>query len=225
MEYLRAHAYRFGKGAGADGPDHELLKGDRCVGVRAAVDDVHHRHGKYASVHAADIAVERHPEIVGRGVGRSERYAQQGVGSEVRFGRGVVGGQQGVVDTGLIEHAHPHQKGCQRAVDILHGLLNPLAAVTAGIAVAQFERFVFTGRSAAGYGRTAAGARCGCNFNFDGRVAPRVENLSCMYIDNLHNRIFFKVYFHPSFPALGEGPLAVSLRADRKRVRSVRPLR
>ena len=61
--------------------------------------------------------------------------------------------------------------------------------------VAQFERFVFAGRGAAGYGRTAVGARCRRDFDLDGRVAPRVENLSCMYIYNLHSRIVFCVCF------------------------------
>ena len=126
---------------------------------------------------------------------RSERYAQQGVGAEIRFGRGVVGGQQGTVDAGLVEHAHSREQGSQRPVDALLGLLTPFAAVTAGIAVAQFERFVFAGRGAAGYGRTAVGARCRRDFDLDGRVAPRVENLSCMYIYNLHSRIIFCVCF------------------------------
>ena len=195
VEHLGTHAHRFGEGAGADRPDHELLESDRCVGVRTAVDDVHHRHGQHVCVHAADVAVERHAEVVGRGMCRSERYAQQGVGAEIRFGRGVVGGQQGTVDAGLVEHAHSREQGSQRPVDVLHGLLNPFAAVAAGIAVAQFERFVFAGRGAAGYGRTAVGARCRRDFDLDGRVAPRVENLSCMYIYNLHSRIVFCVCF------------------------------
>src|SRR3954469_21639646 len=33
-----------GEGGRAGGDDHELLEVDRVVGVRAAVDDVHHRH-------------------------------------------------------------------------------------------------------------------------------------------------------------------------------------
>ena len=44
-------------------------------------------------------------------------------------------------------------------------------------------------------GRTAVGARCRRDFDLDGRVAPRVENLSCMYIYNLHSRIVFCVCF------------------------------
>ena len=39
--------------------DHEFLDVDRVVGVRAAVDDVHHRHGQHVRAGAAEIAVER----------------------------------------------------------------------------------------------------------------------------------------------------------------------
>ena len=43
------------------------------VGVRAAVDDVHHRHGQHAGVDAAEVAVERQAERVGRGLGGGQR--------------------------------------------------------------------------------------------------------------------------------------------------------
>jgi hypothetical protein len=47
---------------GADGHDHELLEVDVVVGVRAAVEDVHHRHGQGDGVDAAEVAVERQAE-------------------------------------------------------------------------------------------------------------------------------------------------------------------
>jgi hypothetical protein len=40
MRTASAHAFR------ADRHDHEFLDVDRVVGVRAAIDDVHHRHGR-----------------------------------------------------------------------------------------------------------------------------------------------------------------------------------
>ena len=45
---------------------HELLEVDAVVGVRAAVQDVHHRHGQHARRLAAEVAVERQARL-GRG--------------------------------------------------------------------------------------------------------------------------------------------------------------
>ena len=41
------------------GIDHELLRIDGVVGVRAAIQDVHHRHGQQARLNAAEIPIER----------------------------------------------------------------------------------------------------------------------------------------------------------------------
>ena len=55
---------RLGERARADRHHHELLEVDAAVGVRAAVEDVHHRHRQHgaadASVERADVRVERH---------------------------------------------------------------------------------------------------------------------------------------------------------------------
>ena len=48
---------------GAGGDEHELLEVQRVPRVRAAVDDVHQRHGQDVRVRAADPAVERHPGL------------------------------------------------------------------------------------------------------------------------------------------------------------------
>ena len=45
VEALSTHADGFAECSGTDWADHELLECDRCVGVRATVDNIHHRHG------------------------------------------------------------------------------------------------------------------------------------------------------------------------------------
>ena len=67
---------------GRDRHDHEFLDVDRVVGMRAAVDDVHHRHGQHVRVGAAEIAVERQAARFRRGLGRRQRHAEDGVGAE-----------------------------------------------------------------------------------------------------------------------------------------------
>jgi len=42
VKHLHTHAERFRKTIGAKGRDHELLKVHRIVGMRAAIDDIHH---------------------------------------------------------------------------------------------------------------------------------------------------------------------------------------
>ena len=82
VEHLGAHAHRLGDGAGADRHDHELLEVDRVVGVRAAVDDVHHRHRQQPGLRAADVAVERQLRLVRRRLGDRQADAEDGVGAE-----------------------------------------------------------------------------------------------------------------------------------------------
>ena len=59
MEDFGAHAHGFGDARGADRHDHEFLEVDRIVGMHAAIDDVHHRHGQQRRARAADITIER----------------------------------------------------------------------------------------------------------------------------------------------------------------------
>jgi hypothetical protein len=79
-----------GQGAGGHGQDHELLDVDRIVGMRAAVDDVHHRHRQGARRGPADVAVERLAMRLGRRLGDGEADREDRVGAEPRLvGRAV----------------------------------------------------------------------------------------------------------------------------------------
>src|SRR5436189_304734 len=54
--------------------------------MRAAVDDVHHRHRQDVGLGAADITVERQAGGVGRGLGHRQRNAENGIGAEAADG-------------------------------------------------------------------------------------------------------------------------------------------
>ena len=84
---LGALAQRLAEGRRADRRDHELLDVHVGVGVRAAVEDVHHRHRQQVGVRPADVAVERQAGGVGGGAGDGERDAEDRVGAEL----GLVG--------------------------------------------------------------------------------------------------------------------------------------
>ena len=87
VEHLGAHPQRLGEGARADGHDHELLEVDAVVGVGAAVEHVHHRHGQHVRGLAAEVAPQRQPLLGGRGVRRGERHGEDRVGAEPRLVR------------------------------------------------------------------------------------------------------------------------------------------
>ena len=82
VEHFGAHAHRLGEARRADRHDHEFLEVDRIVGMHAAIDDVHHRHGQQRRLRPADIAIERHALRGGLGLGRGHRHAEDGVGAE-----------------------------------------------------------------------------------------------------------------------------------------------
>jgi hypothetical protein len=54
-----------GERGSTDRDDHELLKIDVVVRMRAAVQHVHHRHRQHVSVDSSDVAVERRRRIRG----------------------------------------------------------------------------------------------------------------------------------------------------------------
>ena len=90
VEALGAPAQRLGERGRADGHQHELLQLELVVGVRAAVDHVHHRRRQHVRVRAAEVAVERLAGAVGRRARDGERDAEDGVRAErVLVGRAV----------------------------------------------------------------------------------------------------------------------------------------
>ncbi len=187
VEHLGTHAQGLLERRSTHGTDHELLECDGGIGVRTAVDDVHHRHGQRLGIRAADVTVEGHAEVVGRSACHGQRNAQNGVGTEVRLGFGAVELDHRRVDAHLIGHVHADDCGSDHLVHVLHGLLHALAQVTALVAVAEFERLVLTGRCAARHGGAAECARHGAHLHLDGRVTARIEDLSCMNLYNLHS--------------------------------------
>ena len=187
VEHLGAHADALVERSGAYGTDHELLECDRGVRVRTAVDDVHHRNGQRLGVRTADITIEGHAEVVGGGAGHGQRHAEDGVGAQLRLGRGAVEGDHGLVDAHLIGDVHADDGRGDHLVDVLHGVEHAFAQVTALVAVTKFERLVLAGRCAARNGSAAECARYSPYFDLDGRIASRVEDLPCMNLYNLHS--------------------------------------
>ena len=94
---------------GADRHDHEFLEVDRGVRVRAAVHDVHHRHGQHLGVRAADVLVEGLVQRGGGGLGGREGDAEDGVGAELRLGLRAVELDHRPVDADLVARVEPDE--------------------------------------------------------------------------------------------------------------------
>ncbi|MPM59121.1 hypothetical protein SDC9_105959 [bioreactor metagenome] len=61
MEHFGTHAKPFAERVRSNRTNHKFLESDRGVGVRAAVDDVHHRNGQHVSICSANVAIQGQP--------------------------------------------------------------------------------------------------------------------------------------------------------------------
>ena len=95
--------------------------------MRAAIDDVHHRHRQDMGVGAADIAVERQAGRLGRRLGDGQRDAEDGVGAEPLLVGRAVELDHRLVDVDLVLGFHAADRLEDLAVDGLDRLLDALA--------------------------------------------------------------------------------------------------
>ena len=148
MEHFGAVAHRLAEARRAHGHDHELLQVEVVVGVRAAVDDVHHRHRQLHAAHAAEVAVQRQARFFGRGAGHGHRYGQRSVGAQAGLVLGAVQVDQRPVQEGLFAGVQTQHRFGNLGVDVLDGLEHALAEIAALVAVAQLDGFARAGRCA-----------------------------------------------------------------------------
>ena len=179
MERLDTPAQALSEARRADRHDHELLQIECVIGVHAAVDDVHHRHGQDVCVGAANLQVERHA-IEGSGsMSAGERYAEDGVRAEAALVRRAVELDQGRVDRALVARLHALQLGGDLAVDVGHGLRDALAHP--GIAaVTKLDGLPLSGGGAGGHSGGAARPALEDDVDLDRRVAAGIEDLAAV---------------------------------------------
>ena len=180
MEDLRAHPESLGERGSAGGDDHELLEVDRVVGVRAAVQDVHHRHrhdrGWAGARDAGDVLVEGLLGVSGRRPGGGKGDAQDRVRAQARLVRGAVEVDHRLVDGSLIRGVGAVERIGDLAVGVRHRSRDALAQPL-GAAVAQLGGLEFAGGGAGGDGGTAHRATGEGDVHLDRGIAPGVEDL------------------------------------------------
>ena len=90
--------------------DHEFLEINRGIRVRAAVDDVGHRHRQHLGVRSAEVLEERQAQRVGGGLGVGQRDGQDGVGAELGLGFRAVELEHDAVNRQLVERVQAPER-------------------------------------------------------------------------------------------------------------------
>ena len=192
MKDFGAVAHRFLKRRSPCRNNHEFLQVEVVVGVRTAVDDVHHRHRKLHGTHAAEIAVKGEPRLFGRSARHGHRDGENGVRAEAGLIVRTVQLDHRSVDEFLIARFEPQDRVGDFAVHVHHGLQNALAAVALLVAVSEFNRFAHTGGGARGNRRPGDDAAFQIHLGFDRRIAAAVQHFATDDINNgTHDVILF----------------------------------
>ena len=181
---LSAPAQRFGKRVGADRHDHELLEVHVVVGMRAAVQNVHHGRGKQMRVHTADVLVQRKFGGLCSSLRHGQGRAQDGVRAQRALVVGAVDFQHNVVDEALVVGFHANQGVGDFAVHMSNRIERPLAQIATLIAISQLNSLERASRSTRRHSRAAERTVLQHDLNFHGRIAARVENLATEHIDD-----------------------------------------
>ena len=214
----------FAEAGRADRHDHELLEVDVRVGVRAAVEDVHHRHRQQVAAWCCRRACR-----CARRAGLPTRAASalsaaiETPSSALAPSRLLVGvpssANHRLVELALRELASAQRRG-DLAVDMGDRLRDALAEVARLVAVAQLQRFALAGGRARRHGRAAARAAVEDDIDFHRRIAARVEDLARL----AHRRIFIgqDTLIVTAIEALGSSA-AIGFRFEPQRSSSIGP--
>jgi hypothetical protein len=195
MKNLCAVTKPLGETGGADRHHHKLLQIDAVVGMLAAVQYVHHRHGYSDGARAAEIRIERK---IGRHrcrTRRSHRDSENGICSQPGFIESSVQINHGLVYFRLAAGIHPDNLGSDCRIHIGYGLQDALAVVAFFVIIAQFTGFIFAGGRTRWHGCACGYAVIQCYKSAQGGIAARVQYFHCS------NRFNFQIHESSSISA------------------------
>ena len=147
--------------------------------MRAAVEDVHHRHRQDVRRLAAEVAPQRQVLLGRRGPRGGERDAEDRVRAQARLVVGAVELDQLAVEALLVERVVAGDRLGDLAVDVADGLRDALAAVGVA-AVAQLGGLELAGGGAGGDRGAPVRAGAEVDLHLDGGVAAGVKDLACV---------------------------------------------
>ena len=130
------------------GHNHEFLKINRGIRMSAAVNHIGHGHRQHLGVRPPKVFEKRQTKRLGGGFGVGKRDGQNGIGAELGFGLGAIQLEHDAVHGELVEGIHASEGGQDSLRHVFDRLGHTFAAVAFRVAIAQFQRFVFTGAGA-----------------------------------------------------------------------------
>ncbi len=194
VEDFRAHAQGILEGHGAKGHDHEFLDVQVVRGMRAAIDDVHHRGWQNLGIDAAYILVKRLAQVFRSRAAAGHRCAKHGIRAEAGLVVGAVKVDKGVVYADLLQAVHAFKGLGNLVVDIGNSLGDALAAIAFFVAVAHFEGFATACGCAGRHGRARRNAAFQRNFHFNSGIAARIQNFSAIDGSNCAHGLLLLVH-------------------------------
>ena len=141
----------------------------------SAVEDVRHRERQEVGLRATQVPVQRRLHGIGCGAGRRQRHAEDGVGAETRFVSSAVERDERRVERRLIGDVHADDLVGDLVLDIPDRLLDALAPISGGVAIAQLDCLMLARRRAGGNDRGTAARLSECG-DRDGGIAARVKD-------------------------------------------------
>ena len=158
--------------------DHKFLKIHGVIRVFSAVENIQHGRGQGVCPFATKIFVKRLMRVSSGRLGVGKTDGQHGVGSK----GGLVGRSVKInhepIDGGLIKRVEAFEGGRDFCIDMIHSFCNALAAVVFFVAIAKFNRFIFSRTCARGNRRAAHGSICESDLALHRGESPRIKNLT-----------------------------------------------
>jgi hypothetical protein len=170
------HGLRYRGGTGWK--NHELLKVDGIVGMRAAIDDVHHGDGHLSCRRSSNIAEERKARCCRCGRCYRRRNAEDCICTENPLVWRSIERNHRVVDPDLILGMEAANGVRDLSIDACDCLAHAFAAIAGFFTVAQLNRFMCTGRRAGWNSGSSRRPIHPPDIHFDGRIAATVEDLA-----------------------------------------------
>ena len=136
MKDFHPPAQRFGKGFSAHRHNHEFLEIHVVVGVRAAIQNVHHRYRQDIGGSATQVAVQRESVLRRGGSRHCHRNGKNRISSQAALILRSIKFNHGMVDRTLFRSVHIRERVGYLAGHILDRLENALSEIARVIAIA-----------------------------------------------------------------------------------------
>ena len=150
VEYLGTPAKGLTEGRRTHGHDHELLSIHRIRCMRAAVQDVHHRHRQAVGIGTAQETIQGNAQRLCSSLAAGNGHCQNGIGAQLCLVLCTVSRQHSGIYRINILGIHSLQGIVDDGIDILYGLGNALAAELCLVIVSELDGLELTGGCTAG---------------------------------------------------------------------------